>query len=69
MKSRLSQMEEMILDALEKAGKDVIEDNKLLWMHLNNMRNGGRTFEEIIEEISKKDSIEISNKDNENPKS
>ena len=59
MKSRLSQMEEILLDALEKAGKDIIEDNKLLWMHLNNMKNGGRTFEEIIKEITNKDSIEV----------
>ena len=59
MKSRLSQMEEILLDALEKAGKDIIEDNKLLWIHLNNMKNGGRTFEEIIKEITNKDSIEV----------
>ena len=69
MKSRLSQMEEILLDALEKASKDIIEDNKLLWMHLNNMKNGGRTFEEIIKEISKEDSIEVINNDNKNLKS
>lgn len=58
MKSRLSQMEEMLLNALEKAGKQVIDDNKLLWIHLNNMKNGGRTFEEIIEDLKKEELIE-----------
>lgn len=66
MKSRLSQMEEMLLNALEKAGKQVIDDNKLLWIHLNNMKNGGRTFEEIIEDLKKEELIKSPEHNNKN---
>jgi hypothetical protein len=62
--NRLSQIQETLLNALEKGGKVVIEDNKLLWMHLNNMKNGGRTFEEIIEELKKEDAEKELKEDN-----
>jgi len=62
--NRLSQIQETLLNALEKAGKDIIEDNKLLWMHLNNMKNGGRTFEEIIDELKKEDAEKKLKEDN-----
>jgi hypothetical protein len=53
MKSELTKIEQTLLDKIEQGGIEMIKKFNLVWCYLDGKRNGCKTFDERIEQISK----------------
>ena len=53
MKNELTKTEQTLLDKIEQGGIKMIEKHHRVWCYLDGKRNGCKTFDERIEQISK----------------
>ena len=53
MKNELTKTEQTLLDKIEQGGIEMIEKHRMVWCYLDGKRNGCKTFDERIEQISK----------------
>jgi hypothetical protein len=53
MKNELTKTEQTLLDKIEQGGIEMIEKHHMIWCYLDGKRNGCKTFDERIEQISK----------------
>ena len=53
MKNDLTKTEKILLEKIEKGGVEMIEKHSIIWCYLDGKRNGCKTLEERIEQISK----------------